>query len=874
MNVNIKSGLVLPALLAFLLALAGCPSPAVPPPGVGGSVTITGGVTPVDSDTLMTTPFKATAANFAGATLTYTWSTLSGTTVKTLAGEVTNQDTYTPAPRTEGSYTVKVVVSDGTATAEATSAYVVNAVAAGAASAANAVNVTTIGVYTDTVVHKTVDFAPNAFLVTRPTDLAPTKVAQSTVESLTAPSTDGGSYLEASLKAADTAGENGGIFYFGNGRPESPRITGLASWNIKFKAKVSEGTAVLKLLWGNGKWTTEGTDFASSSVNLTTAWQDFTVGGGNVADVGLLIFSNGETVAKTIALDDVYLVYNAPSVTISGGSESLAQNTAFSTPFAATATKFSGTPTYAWTVKNSSGANVTQSGTTNASTFTPTTITTAGTYTVGVTVTDGVDTATGSSTVVVTEVLPFVSANPTGGGMSVSRSGNSAVLSGGGFGLHGFGMKYGDALQLDATHSISFILTYTDPTASNNDLEIFVTNTPANAANEPDFSFNGLALTRSPSSRGLFINMGQYGIDSQFIGADGIDYTHGNHWLGTTNGGDTTLYHQEVKFTVSYNSGTSKWDIVRESANTTFGGGAISTSSFAIADVAADAFSSGAYLVINSGLNKTISANGVVIKAVNSKEPHGAATYASPVAGMTISSSTLSLTAGSWTSTLTAAVTPTFAANQAVSWSSSNESVATVSSSGIVSPITEGVATITATSVADNTKTAQCTVTVAAPRAVGFSEGFESPTLWPATGSSVAFGGWLLNNIAVSTDGDNDSVDLGTMMMQFNSATDIATLPVLAGPCNLNFKLGTNATPSSWTLLVQKSTDSGTSWTTIGTYSSADGDMPSYTTVTNAPVSKTLALSESQVLIRFNMTERASTGGGNAQLHEVSTTAP
>ena len=69
------------------------------------------------------------------------------------------------------------------------------------------------------------------------------------------------------------------------------------------------------------------------------------------------------------------------------------------------------------------------------------------------------------------------------------------------------------------------------------------------------------------------------------------------------------------------------------------------------------------------------------------------------------------------TETLTATVSPNDANNKTVNWSSDNTDVATVNSSGVVTAVVAGTATITATSAADNTKSASCTVTVtAAPR--------------------------------------------------------------------------------------------------------------------------------------------------------------
>ena len=61
---------------------------------------------------------------------------------------------------------------------------------------------------------------------------------------------------------------------------------------------------------------------------------------------------------------------------------------------------------------------------------------------------------------------------------------------------------------------------------------------------------------------------------------------------------------------------------------------------------------------------------------------------------------------------LTATVLPSFVENKNVNWSSDNKSVATVSNTGYVTAVAEGTAHITATSVADGTKSATCTVTV------------------------------------------------------------------------------------------------------------------------------------------------------------------
>ena len=66
------------------------------------------------------------------------------------------------------------------------------------------------------------------------------------------------------------------------------------------------------------------------------------------------------------------------------------------------------------------------------------------------------------------------------------------------------------------------------------------------------------------------------------------------------------------------------------------------------------------------------------------------------------------------TAQLVATVNPGYVANKAVTWSSSADDVATVDANGLVTAKSAGTATITATSAADNTKTATCTINVMA----------------------------------------------------------------------------------------------------------------------------------------------------------------
>ena len=82
------------------------------------------------------------------------------------------------------------------------------------------------------------------------------------------------------------------------------------------------------------------------------------------------------------------------------------------------------------------------------------------------------------------------------------------------------------------------------------------------------------------------------------------------------------------------------------------------------------------------------------------------------VTGVSLNTSSLTMTEGD-TQTLTATVSPSNATDKSVTWSSNNTSIATVSSSGVVTAKSPGTATITVRT-NDGGKTATCTVTVKA----------------------------------------------------------------------------------------------------------------------------------------------------------------
>lgn len=90
------------------------------------------------------------------------------------------------------------------------------------------------------------------------------------------------------------------------------------------------------------------------------------------------------------------------------------------------------------------------------------------------------------------------------------------------------------------------------------------------------------------------------------------------------------------------------------------------------------------------------------------------------VIGVSLDKTSLLMAVGD-TQTLNATVTPSNATYKTVTWSSSNPSVATVSSSGVVTGISAGNATVTVTTI-DGGKTATCSVTVTEPNTVATPE--------------------------------------------------------------------------------------------------------------------------------------------------------
>ena len=157
-------------------------------------------------------------------------------------------------------------------------------------------------------------------------------------------------------------------------------------------------------------------------------------------------------------------------------------------------------------------------------------------------------------------------------------------------------------------------------------------------------------------------------------------------------------------------------------------------------------------------------------------------TVTNPATGISLNKYTLELTEGE-NETLTANVTPTDA-DGSVAWSSNNTSVATVDSTGKVTAVKVGTATITATT--SNGKTATCAVTV--KKAVTLAEAFENGAVVEVVATNAddfwnysvqgTFNGSNFEN--VKAGGDSKDV-MKSVTMTKNGDKIVATIECIVG---------------------------------------------------------------------------------------------
>ena len=152
------------------------------------------------------------------------------------------------------------------------------------------------------------------------------------------------------------------------------------------------------------------------------------------------------------------------------------------------------------------------------------------------------------------------------------------------------------------------------------------------------------------------------------------------------------------------------------------------------------------------------------------------------VTGVSISPSAVTIGLPA-TQQLTANILPTNATNQGVSWSTSNSAIATVSTTGLVTSVALGTATITTTT-ADGGFVGSCVVTVSNTPPPGFSVYFYKPSTW---GTSIKVYNWSALPTGALADGTWPGVamtNLGTGWYKYTFTNINST--------NLIFNDGTN----------------------------------------------------------------------------------
>ena len=150
------------------------------------------------------------------------------------------------------------------------------------------------------------------------------------------------------------------------------------------------------------------------------------------------------------------------------------------------------------------------------------------------------------------------------------------------------------------------------------------------------------------------------------------------------------------------------------------------------------------------------------------------------VTGVTLAPTSATLTLGETeTVTLIPTVLPGDATDKSVTWSSSNEAVATVTD-GVVTAVAAGEATITVTTT-DGAKTATCAVTVAAPAAstytVTLKEGTDDATNWTITPAEATTTGVAAGTEVKATYGGTKKVKSVKAVKKAKPAATVTTAP-------------------------------------------------------------------------------------------------
>ena len=222
--------------------------------------------------------------------------------------------------------------------------------------------------------------------------------------------------------------------------------------------------------------------------------------------------------------------------------------------------------------------------------------------------------------------------------------------------------------------------------------------------------------------------------------------------------------------------------------------GAADTIRATVRDAAGNALSAQVtWTSANPAVVEVASSGAIVARAAGTTQLHASAGSLSAdvevrvfgVRGLALTQSALAVRVGD-SQSIGAIIDSDPSAQQGLTFTSLNPSVATVSAAGVVNAVAEGTASIKVTSVADSRISATATVTVNPARAVSFAPGGAAVTLWlgdsrtlsasvdvDATDSHDVV--WSSENRAVATvteDGNITATGEGTAIIRATSAAD------------------------------------------------------------------------------------------------------
>ena len=243
-----------------------------------------------------------------------------------------------------------------------------------------------------------------------------------------------------------------------------------------------------------------------------------------------------------------------------------------------------------------------------------------------------------------------------------------------------------------------------------------------------------------------------------------------------------------------------------------------------------------------------------------------------PVSSISLSPTSATLVVGGSTQTITPTVSPSNALDKAITWSSSAEGVATVNSSGVVTAVAPGTATITATAHDGSGVTQTCSITVKC--SVTYAKNNNSATGSQSDGSSpyakdarvtvkdqgtmaledYQFVGWNTASNAGGTwysPGANFAITANTTLHAQWRSTSGTTCPGSAGGTVFSLSMGSSVTSSD--LSIGKG---------------ATKNLPSYATISNgsAQFTNVSTSSDGQAVITDESTNQLKFASNDAML--------